>query len=164
MKWFKSLVSFSKFNKKEDPFNPRRLFTSSDFKVFVMATENKKDGELVNFNLSLKASKNILNQVEKVVYNIHPSFGKSAVFKAENKKDQFKTGTYISYAHGWETMGTKIFLKDGSVIEMDGSTIPKPKKKTFSKKDFELGIRTLTGRSGLNFVLFLFYEQRIEIH
>jgi C1A family cysteine protease len=140
--------NFTKKN-KDAPFNLKEI------KIEVKADENEKDSELVNFSLSLKASKTILDQVEKVVYDIHPSFGGSSKFQAKSKSDKFKTQTYISYAHGWETMGTKVFLKNGKVLELNGSVIPGPKKIVFGKKDFKLNVRTLRTRSGLKFILFL---------
>jgi C1A family cysteine protease len=140
----------SDFLKKEKQFDPRNI------KVAVKTSPNLKDSSKINFSLSLNAPTEILDRIEKVTYDIHPTFGKNASFEAKIKKGKFKTVTYISYATGWKTEGTEILFKNGDSIKLKGSVIPKPKKVILSTKDFGLRLKGIRSpHRGTRFILFL---------
>jgi hypothetical protein len=130
----------------------------SKIKLAVTSSQNQKDPSKINFSLSLDAPMEVLGKIEKVTYDIHPTFGESASFVAKTKKGNFKTLTYISYASGWKTEGAEILFRNGEIVKLDGVTIPKPKKEKvkLSERDFEIGLKMgRSGRGGNRFALLL---------
>ncbi len=81
------------------------------------------DGSNKDFQLTISATASALANVDRVVYDIHPTFGSAATATAKSSTNNFATVTYSTYASGWSTKGTKIYLKDGQTISLAGTPI-----------------------------------------
>lgn len=76
-----------------------------------------------SFTLRLEASQASLSQVSHVIYDIHETFGSGAQVRASDSSTSFSTPTYSTYASGWSTNGTTLYLRDGRSIALAGTSI-----------------------------------------
>ncbi len=77
-------------------------------------TSRRKNDRLWSWSISLSASNEELNQVDKVIYHLHPTFKKSEVVKT-NRSRNFRLD-----ASGWGTFVVRIeiFYSDGNTEEL----------------------------------------------
>lgn len=97
----------------------------SDIAISVAIRFGGKQGNNQLFSLYLTSSSGDLSQIEKVIYHIHPTFS-SEYWTANDPNEQFATGVYSTYSNNWRTLGTRIFFKDGSMLELPGTLIKWP--------------------------------------
>lgn len=91
-------------------------------KLSVGVQYDAQDGNYYPFRLFLQGDSASLDQVSKVVYDIHPTFP-NEYWTATERANNFLSDTYSTYATGWKTKGTKVYLKSGGNVELGGVEI-----------------------------------------
>ena len=91
----------------------------------VMAGYGDRRNGYQDFSLSIDANQEQLSLIEKVVYHIHPTFPQE-YWTSENAQGDFASAVYSTYSSNWQTLGTRIYLRDGSVLDLSGTLIRWP--------------------------------------
>jgi hypothetical protein len=99
------------------------VFNASRLKVQAEVRRDASDYRYSTFRLTLQGNRQDLSQIANVVFKIHPTFGSSYPHITAAADGSFKSGWYKTYARGWATEGTFIYLKNGRVIAMPGAAV-----------------------------------------
>ncbi|MBI3534031.1 MAG: C1 family peptidase [Deltaproteobacteria bacterium] len=112
-------------NNPQPPNQPPESVNLKQFQVktYFHARQDYEDDEYKYFFLYIQASTENLKKLAKVVYHVHPSFGRYEHIEVKSSENNFKTLTLGTYKNGWKTRGTTLYLKDGRRIELSETVV-----------------------------------------
>lgn len=115
----------SKVFKIKATVKPVKIISASDFKLVVKVGRkyfSRKHGYYYNpFRIAIKASQEVLDQIQKTEYYIDPSFNRPIV--STSKSNNFVSSDLIAFKLGWKTTATIVTLKNGKRVRLGGAYI-----------------------------------------